>query len=356
MDKVEPTINSSENSSNHLTPKEYEFDFTGSGSEYFRIWIVNILLTILTLGIYSAWAKVRTKRYFYGNTHLAQSSFDYLANPITILKGRLIAMALLIIFIGLRSLNPVFEAFFFLALFLFTPWLIVRSLAFNALNSAYRNIRFNFIGRTGAAAKEYIAFPLLVFFTFGLIFPYIRYRQTRFTVDNHLFGDQHFKFNATSGDYYKLFAIVFVAMIAISIIGFMPMASLGELKDDPEAMMAAMAVYLPFIYIAMGLVGVYAQVKLLNLLFSNVTLADHQFESSLKVGPMLWLHISNLLGIIVTLGLFYPWAKIRMARYRLEQLNFIATTDLNSFTASQPENVSATGDEIGEVFAVDVGF
>ncbi len=356
MDKVDPTINMSGENSSTLTPKSYEFEFTGSGSEYFRIWIVNILLTILTLGIYSAWAKVRTKRYFYGNTHLAQSSFDYLANPITILKGRLIAVAILMTYIGLATIYPIFEPLLILTLFIVTPWLIVRSLAFNALNSAYRNIRFNFVGNTGQAAKEYIAFPLLILFTFGLILPYIRYRQTRFTVDNHLFGDTRFNFIATSGAYYKLFAIVFVAMIAIGIIGFMPMANLGELKEDPEAMMAAMAVYLPFIYIAMGLVGVYAQVKLLNLLFSNVTIADHQFESSLKVGRMLWLHISNLLGIIVTLGLFYPWAKIRMARYRLQQLNFLAATDLNSFTASQSENVSATGDEIGDVFAVDVGF
>ena len=30
--------------------------FTGKASEYFGIWIVNVLLTILTLGIYSAWA------------------------------------------------------------------------------------------------------------------------------------------------------------------------------------------------------------------------------------------------------------------------------------------------------------
>ncbi len=33
--------------------------FTASGSEYFRIWIVNLLLTVLTLSLYYPWAKVR---------------------------------------------------------------------------------------------------------------------------------------------------------------------------------------------------------------------------------------------------------------------------------------------------------
>lgn len=48
-----------------------QLQFTGKGSEYFGIWIVNLLLTILTLGIYSAWAKVRRLQYFYRNTQLA---------------------------------------------------------------------------------------------------------------------------------------------------------------------------------------------------------------------------------------------------------------------------------------------
>ncbi len=70
--------------------------FVGSGSEYFRIWIVNLLLTIVTLGIYSAWAKVRRLKYMYRNTQIADSSFDYHGSPIAILKGRLIALVLLI--------------------------------------------------------------------------------------------------------------------------------------------------------------------------------------------------------------------------------------------------------------------
>ena len=48
----------------HQGIKRHGFEFTGEGYEFFRIWIVNICLTIITLGIYSALAKVRTNRYF----------------------------------------------------------------------------------------------------------------------------------------------------------------------------------------------------------------------------------------------------------------------------------------------------
>lgn len=72
--------------------------FTGSGSEYFGIWIVNILLTIITLGIYSAWAKVRRNRYFYGNTILLGRGFEYHASGGQILIGRLIVFAYLVLY------------------------------------------------------------------------------------------------------------------------------------------------------------------------------------------------------------------------------------------------------------------
>src|SRR5712671_5429231 len=72
----------------------YPVEFSATGWEYFRIWIVNLALTIVTLGIYSAWATVRKRRYFYGHTRIDGEGFEYRANPIAILKGRLIAFVL----------------------------------------------------------------------------------------------------------------------------------------------------------------------------------------------------------------------------------------------------------------------
>ena len=61
--------------------EEHNVRFSGQAGEYFKIWIVNIVLSIITLGIYSAWAKVRTKRYFYGNTHFKNHNFEYQLQP-----------------------------------------------------------------------------------------------------------------------------------------------------------------------------------------------------------------------------------------------------------------------------------
>src|SRR4030095_3114085 len=75
-----------------------QFRFTGSGGEYFRIWIVHLLLRGVTLARYSARSKIRRMRYFYGNTYLAGDVFEYHGKPQQILKGRLIAFGMFLIY------------------------------------------------------------------------------------------------------------------------------------------------------------------------------------------------------------------------------------------------------------------
>lgn len=69
------------------TPRRYPTEFTASGSEYFRIWIVNLLLIVLTLGIYLPWAKVRKLKYFYRNTGLGGDALDFHGEPKKMLRG-----------------------------------------------------------------------------------------------------------------------------------------------------------------------------------------------------------------------------------------------------------------------------
>ena len=124
-----------------------EFKFTGTGNEYFKIWVVNLLLSIATLGIYSAWAKVRTARYFYGNTHLDGASFAYAAKPLQILKGRLLAVAVLVGYTLLQGLlgplSPIITMVITaVGIVLILPWVVVQSLTFHLRYSRYRNIAF----------------------------------------------------------------------------------------------------------------------------------------------------------------------------------------------------------------------
>lgn len=135
---------------NTITPsrsirKDYPFEFTGRTGEYFRIWIVNILLTIVTLGIYSAWAKVRNHRYFYGNTLLDGSAFEYTADPIKILRGRIIAVVVLMAYQSAGLVSTSASIIAFALLMIVMPAMIVLALRFRMRYTSWRNIPFSFI-------------------------------------------------------------------------------------------------------------------------------------------------------------------------------------------------------------------
>ncbi|MBT8112324.1 MAG: DUF898 domain-containing protein, partial [Gammaproteobacteria bacterium] len=97
--------------------------FAGSGFEYFKIWIVNILLTIVTLGLYYPWAKVRNRRYFAANSNLEGRNFEYHATGKQLFIGYLIAMAIFIVFVIIQNVSPIGSLIVALLFILALPWI-----------------------------------------------------------------------------------------------------------------------------------------------------------------------------------------------------------------------------------------
>ena len=134
--------------------------FTGSGSEYFRIWAVNLLLVLVTLGIYFPWAKVRRLRYFYGCTEIAGAPLDFHGDPKKMLRGYLLTGAL----VGLYSMAGNFSAFAGLVAFVLIaalwPALFKSSMQFRLANTSWRGLRFRFKGNLAGAYRAML--PLFV--------------------------------------------------------------------------------------------------------------------------------------------------------------------------------------------------
>jgi len=322
--------------------KYLPFEFFGTGSEYFKIWIVNLILSIITLGIYSAWAKVRRKQYLYGNTSLNGSSFEYLADPVNILKGRIIVAVFFGIYSGVSQFFPIAGAALSLLLMLILPWLVVRSLAFNARNSAYKNIRFGFNGTVTEAFKVYLFFPILVPVTLGLLSPYVYFRQKKFIVENSSYGTSPFRFTASHRDYYSLFL-----KATIPLITGLVLVVIATFIFPPVSGLIGLVLYL-YLF-------AYISVKSTNLLYNSTMLDHHGFDADLETKGYLILITGNTLASVITLGIFYPWAHIRAIRYKLDHLSLEAKGDLNSFIAQEQKQVSALGDEAGDFFDLDIG-
>lgn len=376
-------------------PRELGFKFHGSGGEYFKIWIVNIVLSILTLGIYSAWAKVRNKQYFYGNTEFEGSTFSYLASPITILKGRLIAMAILIAY-SAASNTPIWwvSAIAVLGMLLVSPFFVQRSLMFNARNSAYRNIRFNFTGSFKEAALIFAGLPigsiLLVvgvaalgqtigaawigaiafLLLFALAMPYFIYRQKNYFVGNSEYGTTGFEFSATRSDFFatwgKLVLWSFVAFIAAAILGGIVAGILGVSvaglggDGDVQNSMGAMIPMLIAIYLIVGIAYlfpfIYYVVKINNLVFNNTRIDDFQLSANYELMSYGKLLLVNTLLTLLTLGFYRPWAMVRTAQYKADHMSVVAVSELDGFVAGEAKHIDALGEEVGDFYDLDFGF
>src|SRR5215216_3769869 len=139
----------------------FRFAFTGRSGEYFRIWIISLCLSLITLGIYSAWGKVRKRRYLYAHTRLDGTGFDYRASPIAILRGRILALLLFGGFALSGHFVPLMQWLFIALLLVLSPWIVVAAARFNARNSTYHNIAFAFDGSVGEAAWIFVGGAVL---------------------------------------------------------------------------------------------------------------------------------------------------------------------------------------------------
>ncbi|MNQ19868.1 Inner membrane protein YjgN [compost metagenome] len=321
-------------------PRELAFEFRGEGFEFFRIWIVNILLSIVTLGIYSAWAKVRTQRYFYGNTQLDGSSFDYLADPVKILKGRLIAFACLVVYSVAGELSMALGAVMGLLLLVALPWIIVRGLSFRNSNSAWRGVRFGFDGSYGGAAMAFLVWPLLGALTLGILMPLAMHKQQRFIAGNSRYGTSCFQLDVGARPFY----MIFLAMLGIGVAAGALVAVLSGLSPLLASAVGAVTYLLLFAFF---------NVRFTNLVYGNLALGDNHLVSQYELGSYSVLMLVNMLGMLLTLGLFYPWAKVRNARYAAEHMALVAGDDLDGFIAARRQEVSSLGGEFAEMF--DVG-
>ena len=358
--------------------KPLEFEFHGKAGEYFRIWIVNILLTIVTLGIYSAWAKVRNKQYFYGNTLLDGSPFEYTASPMAILKGRLVVVAILLVYSVTVNFIPMAEPVFVLLFFIFLPWLIMRSLMFNARYSTYRNLSFTFDNNLGGAVKTFIGIGLLVPLSLGLIYPYYVHAIQSYRIDNHSFGQLYFRLQSSVKAFYKYYLLAAaILIVGIAIIVFLFQGAISSLQgsidaDAESGVPPTMAGSLFFMMVLNGLVYFFAysyiRAKIFNVVWSNTALnkaSGHTvtastvplvaFKGTLAVRKLFIIYLTNTIAIIASIGLLIPWAKVRLARYRIEQLAVSSIADLSTITAVEREKVGTIGSEMGDILDIDIG-
>jgi uncharacterized membrane protein YjgN (DUF898 family) len=346
------------------TPEPKPIRFSGNGAEYFRIWIVNLLLTIVTVGIYSAWAKVRRLQYFYRHTALAGSSFDFHGNPIRILTGRLIALALLIGYRYSASLHSRFTILVVIAIAIALPWLLRNSLRFRQYNSSWRGVRFHFRGSVAGSYRVFLLNGFLTLITLYMMAPFMHHRLKAYQHDNSWFARTRFSFHARASQFYFIYLLVLAALVVFVVVivksglggglsAILQMQRHGGHVDMRAIFKTLIILYGTLILTAI-VIGPIFHALITNLVWNNTRLGEHRIRCDISPIALMWIGLSNFVLVVLTLGLFTPWAMVRLARVQLNAIQLLPASDLQEFMSAEPETVGAVGEEAVTAFDFDI--
>ena len=388
-----------------------QIQFNGSGNEFFKIWIVNVLLCIVTFGIYYPWAKVRTRRYFYANLEYTDRYFDYHATGKQLFLGYLIGVLILLAIQIVGSILPFISIILPVILFAFVPWIIWRSLKFNMRMTSFSNVRFGFIGALKPAYIIYMLIPILGYVatalliigclsslstiyegarsTFGLIafiaaliaaiglglfvFGLFIKKSSESRIGQTRFGQGRFFTDIHTEKFVKIqlkrvLIIIGGSLILTVLAGLLAVfamsgeVNLTDMSSNIERADASTWFIVGFLALFAGFIATflfataYSFSRQREYLFANTTLDKAiTFKSTVSARGYFYVLITNMLLVLFTIGLATPWAKVRVARYVADN-SWIQSSelDINHYLTQKEQEQSAIGEEIGDVLDVDI--
>lgn len=351
--------------------------FTGDGREYFRIWVVNLLLTLATFGIYSAWAKVRRLQYFDRNTVLAGATFDFHGKPRAVLAGRLLSVVLLVAYHYAFGFSGSFGVAVVAILLLAFPYLMRGALRFRLGNTSYRGLSLGFGGSLAQAYLTWLppaftvlmpgvllalyperpalsALPVMLY----LLWPLMHARIRQFQHANLLFGDQHSHYEVKAYRFYRFYLVSGGLILATTFAGFAAARFAGDLagSDHRTSSLAGVLIGLIMLYLFYLLAAPYMLVRVSNLAWSNTRFPGIRFRSTLPARAFMKLQTKNALLTVLSLGLYRPFAVVSVYRFRLAHLHIEVDGDIEAAASHVATRSGAAGDGVADGFGIDLSW
>jgi uncharacterized membrane protein YjgN (DUF898 family) len=364
-----------------------QLHFDGRASEYFRIWVVNLLFTLLTLGLYAPWAKVRKARWFAQHTVLAGDRFDFHGDPRRILMGRLVALALLLLWSYAFEFS-LWLGLAVLALFCVAgPLLFASAQRFKLANTSWRGLRFGF--DVPRAEVYRVCVPLLLLWTASSVvqaaefasntpllvvagltvlgLPWAHARLKLLQHNHARFGTQRFSFLPRTSGFYGLYAKAFGLLLLGGALAGGVGALLASVMHTwahkagvkPELLNVALLTSAVAALCMWVMAWPYFAARSQQLVWGQTRFSAVRFEGHMT-GRRLWrLVLGNSALVLLTAGLYWPFAAVAVARYRVQAIQVLSDQpmpDVQAPTAATAAETRATGDGAADFFGLDIGW
>ena len=384
---------------------EHRVEFTGSGGEFFRVWIVNVLLSVITLGFYTPFARRRTAQYFYGHTLVAGSPLEFTAQQRKMVIGFLLLVLLYVAFkTASQTGQDTLAALMVLGGALLAPYFWGSAMRFRFNATRWRGVRLQFTAGWGevyraswplfALALAWIAAVLLP----GALVPEglssatrraaavpaflataaaalaisvwclmrLEYNYKSLMVRRGRIGGQPGRWKPVFGDFVRIWlATVGVFLLTVLVIGAtIALAFGGSVALLPKlrgtgllAMLVILALAVAtvlLLFLASAPARAYREARIFQLVWNNIGVSQvARFRCSLPAGRYVGLRIRNVLLTMLTLGFFRPFAVASEYRMKSESVTLHVKGGLDQLAGQLAGEEQGLGDAIAD--AVGLG-
>lgn len=306
----------------------HRFAFHGTGGAMFGMMIVNAFLTMLTLGVYTFWAKVKVRQYTYSQLEFGKQRFAYHGTGKELFFGALKAIG---IYFGVLALSmaimlskiPGAQVIAMLVIYgvilPLIPFAIIGARKYALSRTSLYGIRFSFRGDVKEFLKIFVTGSLLTLVTVGFYMPFFNAKMRNFMINHSYFGTRQFASNVEGKDLFKAFVIALVLSIPTC-----------------------------------GIYMFWFMAEQSRYCAKHTTFGKAQFRSEVTGGALLKLHFVNGLMAICSFGIALPWVVARTMQFKAANLVLLGDLDLHNIK-QEAQKASAGGEGMADMLDLDLG-
>ncbi len=295
--------------------------FKGKGSTLFGLTIVNTILTVITLGLYYPWAKVKYLKYYYQNFTMSDDHFSFHGTGKEIFKGFIrailfiIAIVALLFLFTLIKLEAVGLIIYIVGFLLILPIAIHGTMRYRLAKTSWRSIHFGYRGSLTELIELYAKGIGLTIITLGIYGSWFEMKLRSYIFKHIRFGNISLGFKGDGLDFFLL---------------------------NLKGMLLTI--------VTLGIYSFWYTAELFSFYYKN-TYAEHngqiyQLDSKATAGKVFRLQIVNMLLIIFTLGLGFAWAQVRVMNFLAENIIIPEELDTDNIVQTEEDYQDATGDSM----------
>jgi uncharacterized membrane protein YjgN (DUF898 family) len=368
----------------HLKGYPVSLVFKGEAVDYFRIWIVCQLLTLLSLGLYAPWARLRKQQYLAQHWQLDGRSFKVEFDPTAKLRGRLLVYGILLMGLALGLLYPYSQPVLIALAFIPAPWLLSQSNRFNwqtlSLNAEHGVLRFSSWGSAKILKKPLwllglglavmsVSFSLygqhlkgwhlliygcILLTVFVWLYPQATSHMIFQKFAHAKLGRERFTLRSNPNSIRKhMFGGVFSGGLLVFSLGLI-MVQIFAMFVVTQPDLRAIIVGVTYLMLSVSSLS-FARARRLNFVLNRLQVAGLQFRSSLPPFGQAWRSSAYAALGVVTLGLSIPWSTVQYSRWRATQLQVNLEGNWTQFASGDQAVKGGAWDELAEQFDLDLG-